>query len=105
MINSIIETTKKYKKSIWIIPFMGEKLKWYIWSGKIMARCGIKGCKILIRGNVKPLADNTYETKDEGFSARLKMINTTAYNKHILSQEDKVCFHVVEDSNTKTHKY
>ena len=42
-----------YKRSTHIIPFTGEKEKWCIWSGKFMARSGIKGYYVLLTGDMK----------------------------------------------------
>ena len=80
------------EKSIWIIPLTGEKEKWRMWSGKFMARAGIKGYDILLRGNMETPVGDTDKTKDKGVTATLKMRNKRAYNEPILSQEDMVCF-------------
>ena len=61
-----------------------------------MARSGIKGYHILLTGTKKILADDADETQEKEISA-LKLVNFKAYNELILSQEDTVCFQIVEE--------
>ena len=55
-------------KAIRIIPFIGEKEKWRMWSGKFMARYGIKVYNVLITGDKKISEDDADETKVKGVS-------------------------------------
>ena len=49
------------EKTIWIIPFTGEKEKWRMWSGKFMSMEGIKGYHVLLTGAKKIPADDEDE--------------------------------------------
>ena len=62
-----------------------------------MTREGIKGYYILLTGDAETLADNADETKDNGVTAALKPLNKTSHNKLILSQEDMICFQILEN--------
>ena len=44
------------KKTIRVIPFMGEKEKWFMWSVKIMAKDGINKYHVLITSDKKIVA-------------------------------------------------
>ena len=70
-----------------------------------MAIFGIKGYGILLRGDVNNLAENRYETEDQGVTSTLKYINKTACNKIILYQEDTVYFHIFKEEKKKPNKY
>ena len=70
-----------------------------------MGRYVIKLYYVLIRGDRKTLTDNSDELIYGRVIATLKIPDKISYTEPIIFQEDKVCFHVVEDSNTKTHKY
>ena len=70
-----------------------------------MASAGIKIYDILLTGNSEILRDNEDETKDNGVTATLKLLNKTHYKKLILEQVDAICFHIIEDLKTKRDKY
>ena len=53
------------ENSIRIISFTGEKGKWYMWLGKLMARDVIKGCGTPLTYDKKILADDADTTEDE----------------------------------------
>ena len=57
----ISEITRMDEKTIWIIPYTGEK--WWTWSGKFMERAGIKVYYVLLTGDKKISADDAGETK------------------------------------------
>ena len=61
-----------------------------------MAKAGIKVYYILLAVNAETLKDNGYKTKDNGVMATLKLLNKTGYNELMLSQEDKICFQIIE---------
>ena len=46
-----------YRKSIRIILFTREKLKWCTWPGNVMKRYGIGEYDILLTGDTKIFAD------------------------------------------------
>ena len=46
------------ERSIRIIPFNVERVKWIIWSAKFLSKAGLSGCNIIIKFNVKNPADN-----------------------------------------------
>ena len=99
--------TKKYRmdeKSIRVVPFVGEKGKWRMWPGKIMARYGTKWYGVLLTGDRKILVNDSGKTKYEGVT-ELKLLNNKYYNELILSQKDTVCFQVIEEVRTKCIKY
>ena len=50
-----------------------------MWSGKFMARSGIKGYNVLLTGDTKNLEDKTKEKE----VSDLKFLNKTAYNELI----------------------
>ena len=79
------------EKSIRIIPFSGKKGKWNMWLAKFMARSGIRGYDILLKGDGETPADNAEETKNNGVTATLKLLNKKSYNKLILAQKDTIC--------------
>ena len=83
------------KKSIQIIHFLGNKLKWRMWSVKVMERLGIEGYGILLIGDAEIPSDNADETKYNGVTATLELLNKTAYNRHILAQENTMCFQII----------
>ena len=74
-------------------------------SGKFITRAGINGYGTLLTGDKKIPEDDTDKTKDEGVTTVLKLINKIAYNDLILTQEDTVCFKIVEEENSESHKY
>ena len=53
------------EKTIWIIPFTGEKEKQCMWSGKFMAIAVIKGYHVLLECAKKIPAYDKYETKEK----------------------------------------
>ena len=55
------------EKTVWIIPFTGEKEKWRMWSGEFMARSGIKGYHVLITVYKKILSDDAEKQKKKEF--------------------------------------
>ena len=61
-----------------------------------MARSGIKGYNILLRGNMDTMVNDTDESKDKGVTIVFKILDKTSYNKLILSQENMVCFLIFE---------
>ena len=69
-----------------------------------MARSGINIYNVIIKFDKKILADNTEETKSKVVS-EFKLFNKTSYNELILSQEDTVCFQIVEEAKTKDNRY
>ena len=69
-----------------------------------MTREGIKGYYIFLTGDAETLEDNADETKDNGVTAALKLLNKTPHNKLILAQEDMICFQVIEESKKKKIK-
>ena len=102
-----IRNTKNYKngqKNIRIIPFTGEKEKWRMWSGKFMARSGIKEYHVFLTGT-KIILSVDEDKIQEREIAEFKLLNFTAYNELILSQEDTVCFQIIEEANTEANKY
>ena len=71
--------------------------------GKIMAGSEIKGYHVLLTGDNKILTDEADKTKEKMYA--LKLLNFTAYNVIILTQEDMVWFHIIEEAKTKYNKY
>ena len=74
-----------------------------MWSGKFMARSGIKIYHVLLTGAKKIPADGAYKTEGKGVSA-LKILSFTAYDELILAQKDTVWFNIVEEAKTKVNK-
>ena len=74
-----------------------------MWSGNFIARVVIKGYHVLLTG-AKKMPD---EEKDEirKTIAQLNLLNFTAYNKIILSQEDTVCFQIIEKLKIEANEY
>ena len=56
-----------------------------MWSGKFMARTGMKGYPDLLTGARKILSDEAEKIVEKVISA-LKLLNFTAYNELILAQ-------------------
>ena len=69
-----------------------------------MARGVIKGHHVLLTGAKKILEYDADKTEDKEFSA-LELLNFTAYNELIISQEDMVRFQIVGEAKTKANKY
>ena len=57
-----------------------------------MVGLGIKGCDILLTGYTETPEYNSYETKYNGVTDTLNLINKTAYNGLILVQEGTIFF-------------
>ena len=65
-----------------------------MWSGKFLARAGLIGYDIILRGNMKTPEDNTEDkTKEDAIP---KQLNKNTYNGLILEQDDTVCFQIAE---------
>ena len=60
-----------------------------------MTRSGIKEYHVLLTRANKLPADDTDKTQEKDIYA-LKLLNSTAYNELVLTQEDTVCFQMVE---------
>ena len=60
-----------------------------------MTRAGIKEYHVLLTNANKLPADDTDKTQEKDIYA-LKLLNSTAYNELVLTQEDTVCFQMVE---------
>ena len=71
------------KKTIWNIPFIGEKEKWNMQLGKFMSGAVIKGYYVILTSEKKILADGAYKTKEKEIAAH-KLLNFTTYNEIIL---------------------
>ena len=69
-----------------------------------MERSGIKQCDTLLIGDKKIITDDAYATKYE-WVTRLDILNKIAFNGLIISQEDTVCFKIIEEAKTKYNKY
>ena len=69
-----------------------------------MKRYGIERCDTLLIVYKKIITDDTYATKYE-WVTRLDILNKIAFNGLILSQEDTVCFNIIEEAKTKYNKY
>ena len=69
-----------------------------------MARTEIKGYHVLLTGDNNIPAGGADKTQEKETSA-LKLLNFTAYNELILAQEYTLCFHIVEEANTKANIY
>ena len=69
-----------------------------------MTRSGIKGYHVLLPGAREIPANNADKTKVKEISS-LKLLNFTTYNNLILTQEETVFFHIVEEVKTKSNKY
>ena len=65
-------------------------------SVKLMARAIIKGYNFLIKGSNTIPADDEDKIKKE-FSGH-NLFNFTAYSELILAQEEKICFHIIEEA-------
>ena len=64
-----------------------------MWSGKFLARSGLLGYDVILRGTVKTPEYNKEEnTKEDDI---LKQINKNLYNDLVLEQDDTVCFQIV----------
>ena len=74
-----------------------------MWLRKSMSRTGIKGYHILITGDKNILVGDALK-KIKSFS-ELKLLNKTAYNNLILTQEDTFYFRIDEELETKANKY
>ena len=81
------------EKCIKIISFSGERGKWIMLSGDLLARVGPLGYNIILRGPLKSGGNEEEKTKED---AVLKQLNKNAYNDLILAQGDTVCFQIVE---------
>ena len=92
------------KKTIWIIPFKGEKEKWHMWSVNFVARVGIKRYHVLLTGAKTIPADDKDKTKEKEID-KLKILNFTAYNNLILAQEDTVYFEINKEAKANGNKY
>ena len=60
-----------------------------MWSGKFMARYGIKGYHVLLICAKNISADDVGKTQEKEIST-LKLLNFTAYNEITLTQKDTV---------------
>ena len=69
-----------------------------------MTRSGIKGYHVLLPGAREIPVNNADKTKVKEISS-LKLLNFTTYNNLILTQEETVFFHIVEESKTKANNY
>ena len=76
-----------------------------MWSGESMTRDCIKGCNIILRGDMEKYVYVTDQAKDKGVTSELQMLNKTAYNELIMHQEDRVCFQIFQEATAETHKY
>ena len=68
-VTKIQESTIIGKNTIWIMPFTVEKEKWGMWTGKSMDRAGIKGCHVLLTGDIKIQEDDAEKIKYTEVSA------------------------------------
>ena len=78
--------TKKLK----ILTFSGKKEDWHMWSRKFMFKLTIYGAKNLLKDH-----DGTKEN-DSLDLARDQEDNALVYSDLLLSQEDEVCFSIVD---------
>ena len=69
-----------------------------------MAGAEIKVYHVLLTSDKEVLADDKDKIQEKEI-AKLKLLNFTAYNELIIAQEDKVCFQIIEEAQTKANKY
>ena len=46
------QESTRWTKRTYVLSFMGEKVKWSMWSVKLMTRSGIKGSRFLLTGDI-----------------------------------------------------
>ena len=73
------------KKSIRIIPVTGERVKWRMRYGKLMARARIEVYDILLTCDNIFFAGDAYKTEDKVVSG-FKVLNKTSYHEMVLAQ-------------------
>ena len=71
-----------------------------MWLINFMSRDRIKGCDVLLRGDVVNPPNEIYETK-RVFPYTFKIIDKMSYNKIIISQEGTIYFHTTKEEKLK----
>ena len=66
-----------------------------------MARAGIKGYNILLKGTMETQEDDTDEMNGKRVTATLNILNKMEHNKIILFQDGTICFRIVKEAKAE----
>ncbi len=91
------------EKAIRVLPFNGKKAEWRMWSRKFLAHAMKPGYLKVMDGTDKaPAAATVLDISTDAGKAQLKLreANDDGYTDLLLSQDDDVCFSLVDQAKT-----
>ena len=96
---------KEGLKKVSFLPYSGKQTEWVTWSKKTIAIAAVEGYKGILMGKVEVKPDDwtqTTETPAEIAEIRKNQkLNSLAYSKLLLAQQDATCFQTVENCCTE----